>query len=57
MVKCEDYCEKLLNVIDYDVCCLDCLVSDILNVFCLDVELVKEEEEVFNLFEMIDNFG
>ncbi|NQY59197.1 sensor histidine kinase [Cognatishimia sp.] len=57
MVKREDHREKLLNVIDHDVRRLDRLVSDISNASRLDAELVKEEEEAFNLLEMIDNLG
>lgn len=57
MVKREDHREKLLNVIDHDVRRLDRLVSDISNASRLDAELVKEEEESFNLLEMIDNLG
>lgn len=57
MVKRDDHREKLLNVIDHDVRRLDRLVSDISNASRLDAELVKEEEEPFNLLEMIDNLG
>ncbi|QTN34646.1 sensor histidine kinase [Cognatishimia activa] len=57
MVKRDDHREKLLNVIDHDVRRLDRLVSDISNASRLDAELVKEEEEAFNLLEMIDNLG
>lgn len=57
VVKWDDQCEKLFEVIEYDVCWLDCLVSDILNVFCLDSELVKEDEEEFDLIKMLNNLG
>lgn len=57
MVKREDHREKLLDVIEHDVRRLDRLVSDISNASRLDAELVKEEEESFNLLEMIDNLG
>ncbi len=47
--------EKLLDVIDHDVRRLDRLVSDISNASRLDSELVKEEEEPFNLLNMLGN--
>ncbi|HCJ00129.1 MAG TPA: histidine kinase, partial [Sulfitobacter sp.] len=49
--------EKLLDVIDHDVRRLDRLVSDISNASRLDSELVKEEEEPFDLLMMISNLG
>lgn len=55
MVKRDDHREKLLNVIEHDVRRLDRLVSDISNASRLDAELVKEEEEQFNLVAMISN--
>ncbi|TCL01102.1 two-component system sensor histidine kinase ChvG [Shimia isoporae] len=55
MVKKEEHREKLLDVIEHDVRRLDRLVSDISNASRLDSELVKEEEEQFNLLEMIGN--
>lgn len=57
MVKRDDQREKLLDVIDHDVRRLDRLVSDISNASRLDSELVKEEEEPFNLMNMIGNLG
>lgn len=57
MVKKEEHREKLLDVIDHDVRRLDRLVSDISNASRLDSELVKEEEEPFNLIRMIGNLG
>ena len=57
MVKREDQREKLLDVIDHDVRRLDRLVSDISNASRLDAELVKEEEETFNLLKMVENLG
>jgi len=57
MIKREDQREKLLDVIDHDVRRLDRLVSDISNASRLDSELVKEEEEPFNLLKMLDNLG
>ncbi len=46
---------KLLDVIEHDVRRLDRLVSDISNASRLDSELVKEEEESFNLLKMLGN--
>ena len=57
MVKRDDQREKLLDVIDHDVRRLDRLVSDISNASRLDSELVKEEEEEFNLLQMLDNLN
>ncbi|ETX30877.1 sensor histidine kinase [Roseivivax isoporae] len=57
MVKKEEHREKLLDVIEHDVRRLDRLVSDISNASRLDSELVKEEEQEFNLLEMIDNLA
>lgn len=57
MIKREDQREKLLDVIDHDVRRLDRLVSDISNASRLDSELVKEEEEPFNLLIMLGNLG
>ncbi|MGD9919602.1 MAG: stimulus-sensing domain-containing protein [Paenirhodobacter sp.] len=55
MVKRDDQREKLLGVIDHDVRRLDRLVSDISNASRLDSELVKEEEEHFDLLKMVGN--
>ena len=57
MIKREDQRDKLLDVIDHDVRRLDRLVSDISNASRLDSELVKEEEEPFNLLDMLRNLG
>ncbi len=57
MVKRDDQREKLLDVIDHDVRRLDRLVSDISNASRLDSELVKEEEEPFNVLETLGNLG
>jgi len=57
MVKREDQRDKLLDVIDHDVRRLDRLVSDISNASRLDSELVKEEEEPFDLLQMLGNLG
>ena len=51
----EDQREKLLSVIEHDVRRLDRLVSDISNASRLDSELVKEEEEPFDLLTMLRN--
>ncbi|MCU9848470.1 sensor histidine kinase [Defluviimonas sp. WL0024] len=55
VAKRDDQREKLLHVIDHDVRRLDRLVSDISNASRLDSELVKEEEETFNLLKMLGN--
>lgn len=57
MVKRDDHKQKLLDVIEHDVRRLDRLVSDISNASRLDAELVKEEEEPFDLVKMLDNLG
>lgn len=57
MIKREDQREKLLDVIDHDVRRLDRLVSDISNASRLDSELVKEEEEPFNVLTTLGNLG
>lgn len=49
--------ERLLDVIDHDVRRLDRLVSDISNASRLDSELVKEEEEEFNLLRTLGNIN
>lgn len=54
-VQKPDQRDKLLDVIEHDVRRLDRLVSDISNASRLDSELVKEEEEPFNLVKMITN--
>ncbi|WP_372891571.1 sensor histidine kinase [Rhodosalinus sp.] len=53
----EDHRERLLDVIDHDVRRLDRLVSDISNASRLDSELVKEDEESFDLRRMLDTLG
>lgn len=55
--KRDDQREKLLNVIEHDTRRLDRLVSDISNASRLDSELVKEDEEAFDLLKMIGNIG
>ncbi|WP_232830855.1 sensor histidine kinase [Tropicimonas sp. IMCC34011] len=55
VAKREDQRDRLLDVIDHDVRRLDRLVSDISNASRLDSELVKEEEESFDLIKMVRN--
>jgi len=57
VAKREDQREKLLEVIEHDVRRLDRLVSDISNASRLDSELVKEEEETFDLLHMLRNLN
>ena len=57
VIKRDDQREKLLDVIEHDVRRLDRLVSDISNASRLDSELVKEEEEQFNLLIILENLG
>ncbi len=57
VAKREDQREKLLEVIEHDVRRLDRLVSDISNASRLDSELVKEEEEEFNLLKTVGNLS
>ena len=51
----EDHRERLLEVIEHDVQRLDRLVSDISNASRLDTELVKEEEESFDLIKTLSH--
>jgi len=55
LAKRDEQREKLLEVIEHDVKRLDRLVSDISNASRLDSELVKEEEESFDLLKMLGN--
>ncbi|MEM9578204.1 MAG: sensor histidine kinase [Pseudomonadota bacterium] len=57
MVQRDDQRDKLLDVIDHDVRRLDRLVSDISNASRLDSELVKEEEERFDVLSSLSNLG
>lgn len=57
LVKKDEQRGKLLDVIEHDVRRLDRLVSDISNASRLDSELVKEDEESFNLIKMIGNLS
>lgn len=54
VAKRDDQRAKLLEVIEHDV---DRLVSDISNASRLDSELVKEEQEAFDLLTMLRNLG
>ncbi len=53
----DDQREKLLEVIEHDVRRLDRLVSDISNASRLDSELVKEQEDPFDLVQLLRNLG
>ena len=57
LAKTDEQRNRLLEVIEHDVRRLDRLVSDISNASRLDSELVKEEEEAFDLVKMITNLG
>ncbi|WP_170400840.1 ATP-binding protein [Ruegeria arenilitoris] len=57
MVKRDDQRDKLLGVIEHDVRRLDRLVSDISNASRLDAELVKEEEQPFDLLKLLGNIS
>lgn len=57
VAKRDDQRERLLEVIEHDVKRLDRLVSDISNASRLDSELVKEEEENFDLINMLRNIA
>ena len=55
MAKREDQIQRLLEVIEHDVRRLDRLVSDTSNASRLDAELVKEEQEEFDLTVLLNN--
>ncbi len=55
MAKREDQVQRLLEVIEHDVRRLDRLVSDTSNASRLDAELVKEEQEEFDLTLLLNN--
>ncbi|MEM9550432.1 MAG: sensor histidine kinase [Pseudomonadota bacterium] len=57
VVKRDDQRDRLLDVIEHDVRRLDRLVSDISNASRLDSELVKEEEEQFDLLTMLSRLN
>lgn len=57
IIKKDEQRNKLLDVVEHDVRRLDRLVSDISNASRLDSELVKEEEERFNLLKTVGNIN
>ncbi|KIT17999.1 sensor histidine kinase [Jannaschia aquimarina] len=57
LAKTDEQRSRLLEVIEHDVRRLDRLVSDISNASRLDSELVKEEEEPFDLVRMVRNLA
>ena len=57
LARRDDQRARLLEVIDHDVRRLDRLVSDISNASRLDSELVKEEEQEFDLLKMLANLA
>ncbi len=57
IAKRDDQRERMLEVIEHDVRRLDRLVSDISNASRLDSELVKEEEEPFDLMKTLRNLN
>ncbi len=57
VAKRQDQRDKLLDVIEHDTRRLDRLVSDISNASRLDSELVKEDEETFDLLQMVSNLS
>ncbi|WP_333828631.1 sensor histidine kinase [Pararhodobacter sp.] len=57
VAKREDQIVRLLDVIEHDVRRLDRLISDTSNASRLDSELVREEEETFNLCKTLDNLS
>ena len=57
VAKTDEQRNRLLEVIEHDVQRLDRLVSDISNASRLDSELVKEEEEEFDLVRTLQNIS
>jgi two-component system sensor histidine kinase ChvG len=57
LAKTDEQRHRLLGVIEHDVRRLDRLLSDISNASRLDSELVKEEEEPFDLVRMISTLA
>ncbi|MEM6638215.1 MAG: sensor histidine kinase [Pseudomonadota bacterium] len=57
VAKKDEQRAKLLDVIEHDVRRLDRLVSDISNASRLDSELVKEEEEPFDVLKTLRNLS
>ncbi|GAB5448842.1 MAG: sensor histidine kinase [Gymnodinialimonas sp.] len=55
--KTDEQRKRLIDVIEHDVHRLDRLVSDISNASRLDSELVKEEEEEFDLVHTLENIS
>ncbi|MGB3553213.1 MAG: sensor histidine kinase [Jannaschia sp.] len=55
LAKNDEQRNRLLEVIEHDVRRMDRLVSDISNASRLDSELVKEEEEPFDLVALVSN--
>ncbi|WP_107497327.1 sensor histidine kinase [Thalassobius sp. I31.1] len=55
VAKKDEHRDRLHDVIEHDVRRLDRLVSDISNASRLDSELVKEDEQEFNLLKMLKN--
>ncbi len=53
----DDQRARLLEVLEHDVRRLDRLVSDISNASRLDSELVREQEEAFDLLKMLNNLN
>ncbi|MBL4626945.1 MAG: sensor histidine kinase [Roseicyclus sp.] len=57
VAKTDEQRGRLIEVIEHDVQRLDRLVTDISNASRLDSELVKEEEEEFNLVKTLENLS
>ena len=57
IAKREDHREKMLDLIEHDVQRLDRLVTDISSASRLDSELVREEEETFDLIRTLTNLN
>jgi two-component system sensor histidine kinase ChvG len=57
VARTDEQRNRLLEVIEHDVQRLDRLVSDISNASRLDSELVKEEEEEFDLVRTLENLS
>lgn len=57
IAKREDHREKMLDLIEHDIQRLDRLVTDISSASRLDSELVREEEEQFDLIKMLGNLN
>ena len=57
LVKKEEHRVRMLEVIEHDVQRLDRLVTDIASASRLDAELVKEEEDSFNLIKTLDHLA